>query len=220
VSAAAPADRLVLATRNPHKVAELRDILADVLDRTGMPLVGVSEFPGLEDVVESGVTFVDNALIKARAVAFATGLPALADDSGLAVDVLGGSPGVFSARWSGVSGPGKDRANNELLLAQLADVPEEHRGAGFVCAAALVLPDGTHRVREGSVRGTLGRAARGEGGFGYDPLLVLPDGRTLAEYSPTEKHAISHRGAAFRALAEDLVELLGQPAARHTLGRR
>ncbi|MDQ3383010.1 MAG: RdgB/HAM1 family non-canonical purine NTP pyrophosphatase [Actinomycetota bacterium] len=218
MSAAAPADRLVLATRNPHKVAELRDILADVRDRTGMPLVGVSEFPGLEDVVESGVTFVDNALSKARAVALATGLPALADDSGLAVDVLGGSPGVFSARWSGVGGPDRDRANNELLLAQLGDVPDQHRGAGFVCAAVLALPDGSEVVREGVVRGTLGRAPRGDGGFGYDPLLVLPDGRTLAEHSPAEKHRISHRGVAFRALAEDLVRILGAATGRHTKG--
>ena len=207
--------RLVLATRNAHKVGELRDILADVLGRTGLDLVGVEEFPELEDVVESGVTFAANALLKAHAVASATGLPALADDSGLAVDVLGGSPGVFSARWAGpaardaVDGAAKDRANNELLLAQLSDVPDEHRAAGFVCAAALVLPDGTEVVREGAVRGVLGRGPRGDGGFGYDPLLVLPDGRTLAEYSPEEKHAVSHRGAAFRALAQDVERLLG-----------
>lgn len=208
--------RLVLATRNAHKVGELRDILADVLEQTGTDLVGVEEFAGLEDVVESGVTFAANALLKAHAVTSATGLPALADDSGLAVDVLGGSPGVFSARWAGaaareaVDGAAKDRANNELLLAQLSDVPDEHRGAGFVCAAALVLPDGTEVVREGAVRGMLGRAPRGGGGFGYDPLLVLPDGRTLAEYSPAQKHAISHRGAAFRALEADVEALLGR----------
>ncbi|MGI8947348.1 MAG: non-canonical purine NTP pyrophosphatase [Ornithinimicrobium sp.] len=205
--------RLVLATRNAHKVVELREILADALHRTGLSLVGVEDFPQVGEVVESGVTFAANALLKARATVQATGLPALADDSGLAVDVLGGSPGVFSARWSGVGGPAKDTtskdsANNELLLAQLADVPEEHRGAGFVCAAALVTPDGTEIVREGSVRGVLTRAPRGSGGFGYDPLLELPDGRTLAQYSSAQKHAVSHRGAAFRALATDLAQAL------------
>lgn len=206
-----PADqRIVLATRNSHKVGELRDILAEALERTGLELVGVEEYPQVEEVVESGVTFAANALLKARATAQATGRPALADDSGLAVDVLGGSPGVFSARWSGVGDGDKDRANNDLLLAQLADVPDEHRGAGFVCAAALVLPDGTEVVREGSVRGRVTRRPRGEHGFGYDPVLELPDGRTLAEYSSAEKHAVSHRGAAFRALADDLVQLFGQ----------
>ena len=214
----ARAGRLVLATRNPHKVAELADILRDATGSTGSTLIGMSEFPEVPDVVETGVTFAANALLKARAVARATGLPALADDSGLAVDVLGGSPGVFSARWSGVGGPDRDRANNELLLAQLGDVPDEHRGVGFVCAAALALPDGSEVVREGVVRGTLGRAPRGDSGFGYDPLLVLPDGRTLAEHSPAEKHRISHRGVAFRALAEDLVRILGAATGRHTEG--
>lgn len=201
--------RIVLATRNAHKVEELRDILADVLERTGLELVSVTDFPEVEDVVESGVTFAANATLKAEAVAHATGLPALADDSGLAVDVLGGSPGVFSARWSGVTGPDKDPSNNALLLSQLSDVPDEHRGAGFVCAAALAVPGGKTVVREGTVRGVLGREPRGSGGFGYDPLLVLPDGRTLAEYSAKEKHAVSHRGRAFRALADDVVRALG-----------
>lgn len=205
-----PRHRIVLATRNAHKVAELRAILADVLGRLDAELVGVEDYPQVGEVVESGVTFAENALLKARAVAGATGLPALADDSGLAVDVLGGSPGVFSARWAGrVDAEDKDAANNALLLTQLADVPDEHRGAGFVCAAALALPDGRTVVREGTVRGTVAREPRGTGGFGYDPLLVLPDGRTLAEYTPEEKHAISHRGRAFRALAEDLLALLG-----------
>lgn len=202
-------NRLILATRNAHKVEELRDILSDVLHRTGLVLVGVDDFPDLTDVVESGVTFAANATLKAEAVTAVTGLPALADDSGLAVDVLGGSPGVFSARWSGVTGADKDRANNELLLAQLGDVPDEHRGAGFVCAAALSVRGQETIVREGQVRGELGRSPRGTGGFGYDPLLVLPDGRTLAELSAAEKHQISHRGRAFRALAEDLERVLG-----------
>ncbi|MGB3830176.1 MAG: non-canonical purine NTP pyrophosphatase [Ornithinimicrobium sp.] len=199
--------RLVLATRNEHKVDELRDILSDALARTALDLVGITDFPQAAEVVESGVTFAANALLKARAAVQVSGCPALADDSGLAVDVLGGSPGVFSARWSGVGqGADRDAANNDLLLAQLADVPDEHRGAGFVCAAALVLPDGTEVVREGAVRGLLTRSPIGDGGFGYDPLLMLPDGRTMAQYSSAAKHAVSHRGRAFRALADDLVQ--------------
>lgn len=215
----AATQRLVLATRNPHKVVELRQILAGVLSRAGLELVGLDDFEGLEDVVESGVTFADNALLKARYAAAATGLPALADDSGLAVDVLGGAPGVFSARWSGplagATGVGSDEANNRLLLAQLADVPDEHRGAGFVCAAALVLPGdepgttGAEVVREGHCRGVLAREPRGGGGFGYDPLLTRPDGRTLAEHTAEEKNAVSHRGEAFRALGSDIADLLG-----------
>ena len=210
--------RMVLATRNAHKVGELREILADALGRTGLELVGLDAFVGLEDVVESGVTFADNALLKARYAASATGLPALADDSGLAVDVLGGAPGVFSARWAGplaeATGVSVDEANNTLLLAQLGDVPDEHRGAAFVCAAALVVPQGWARVggeevvRLGKCRGVLAREPRGTHGFGYDPLLVRPDGRTLAEHTAQEKHAVSHRGEAFRALAQDVEALL------------
>ncbi len=200
--------RLVLATRNAHKVGELREILDDVLAELDLDIVGLADFPDVPDVVEDGVTFADNALLKARAVAAATGLPALADDSGLAVDVLGGAPGIFSARWSGRHGD--DRANLELLLAQLSDVRDEHRGAGFVCAAALALPDGRTRVEESHFRGTLTREPRGSNGFGYDPILLVEgDTRTSAELSPPEKNAISHRGKAFRALAGALRELLG-----------
>lgn len=205
--------RVVLATRNAHKVVELREILAEVLRDAGGDLalldavVGVNDFAEVEDVVETGVTFAHNALLKARTVARATGLPALADDSGLAVDVLGGAPGVFSARWAGRHGD--DRANLTLLLAQLADVPDEHRHARFVCAAALVTPGGDERVQSCEVHGTLTHAPRGQGGFGYDPILRTADGRTMAELSASEKNAISHRGKALRALAPQVVELLG-----------
>ena len=200
--------RLVLATRNAHKVGELREILADVLADLDLDIVGLADFPDVPDVIEDGVTFAENALLKARAVAVATGLPALADDSGLAVDVLGGAPGIFSARWSGRHGD--DRANLELLLAQLSDVRDEHRGAGFVCAAAIALPDGRTRVEEGHFRGTLTREPRGSNGFGYDPILLVDgDTRTSAELSPAEKNAVSHRGTAFRALSDALRELLG-----------
>lgn len=201
--------RIVLATRNAHKVGELREILADVLAELDLDIVGLADFPEVPDVVEDGVSFAENALLKAQAVAQATGLPALADDSGLAVDVLGGAPGIFSARWSGRHGD--DRANLELLLAQLSDVRDEHRGAGFVCAAALALPDGRRRVEEGVFRGTLTRAPRGTNGFGYDPILQVDgDTRTSAELTPGEKNAVSHRGQAFRALARHLRETLGE----------
>ncbi|MCA0436588.1 MAG: RdgB/HAM1 family non-canonical purine NTP pyrophosphatase [Austwickia sp.] len=195
--------RIVLATRNPGKVRELRDILADVLTELDRELVGIRDFPDVQDVVENGVTFAANATLKATHAARATGLPALADDSGLAVDVLGGSPGVFSARWAGRHGD--DLGNLDLLLRQLADVPDEHRGAAFVCAACLALPDGTTIVREGRFPGTLTRAPRGDNGFGYDPILqVEGDHRTSAELPTLEKNTISHRGKAFRALEEDL----------------
>lgn len=207
--------RLVLATRNAHKVSELRPILAEAFATAGgtgvdldAELVGVTAFPDIEDVVESGVTFAENALLKARAVCAATGLVALADDSGLAVDVLGGAPGIFSARWSGRHGD--DRANLTLLLDQLADVPDDHRGAGFVCAAAMVTPDGLERVEHGRIRGVLTRAPRGDGGFGYDPILELPDGRTLAQLPADEKNGISHRSQAFRSLAPSVLSALGR----------
>ncbi|MEW1865914.1 RdgB/HAM1 family non-canonical purine NTP pyrophosphatase [Streptomyces sp. NBC_00669] len=198
--------RLVLATRNAHKVTELRAILTEAgLDND---LVGADAYPEIPDVKETGVTFAENALLKARALAEATGLPAVADDSGLCVDVLGGSPGIFSARWAGKHGD--DLANLDLLLAQLGDIEHPHRAAHFACAAALALPDGTTRVAEGRLRGTLRHAPAGAGGFGYDPILQ-PDGeeRTCAELSAAEKNAISHRGKAFRALVPMLTELLG-----------
>ncbi|GAA2911110.1 RdgB/HAM1 family non-canonical purine NTP pyrophosphatase [Streptomyces mexicanus] len=198
--------RLILATRNPGKITELRAILADA----GLPheLVGTDAYPEIPDVKETGVTFAENALLKAHALARATGLPAVADDSGLCVDVLGGAPGIFSARWSGRHGD--DDANLRLLLAQLSDIADEHRAAHFACAAALALPDGTERVVEGRLRGVLRREPAGTNGFGYDPILQ-PEGetRTCAELSPEEKNAISHRGKAFRALVPVVRELLG-----------
>jgi XTP/dITP diphosphohydrolase len=158
-------------------------------------------------VPETGLTFGENALLKAREGVRRTGLPTVADDSGLAVDALGGAPGVFSARWSGRHGD--DQANLRLLLDQLADLPDEHRGAAFVCAAALVLPGGKEHLVDGRQVGVLTRAPRGTGGFGYDPIF-LGEGqtRTNAELSPDEKDAISHRGHAFRALAKLLTRVL------------
>ncbi|SEN60868.1 XTP/dITP diphosphohydrolase [Actinacidiphila rubida] len=199
--------RLVLATRNAHKVTELRAILAEAGLGPDVELVGADAYPEIPDVKETGTTFAENALLKARALAEATGLPAVADDSGLCVDVLGGAPGIFSARWAGRHGD--DQANLDLLLAQLSDIDAPHRAAHFACAAALVLPDGTARVTEGRLTGTLRHTPAGTGGFGYDPILQ-PDTetRTCAELTPDEKNAISHRGKAFRALAPQIAELL------------
>ncbi len=207
--------RVVLATRNEHKVHELGQILADLVDELDLEIVGAAAFPDAPDVPETEVTFAGNAMLKAVSLAEATGLPALADDSGLSVDVLGGSPGVFSARWSGslagadASRAERDAANLRLLLEQVGDVPDEHRGAAFICAAVLALPDGRVEVAEGRVIGHLIRDPRGTNGFGYDPVFV-PDGdtRTTAEMTDLEKNAISHRGRAFRALAPAVRRLL------------
>jgi XTP/dITP diphosphohydrolase len=201
---------VVLATRNGHKVEELREILSGPSTDLGLHIVGLDAFPDAPDVVEDGLTFEQNAILKAASAATVTGLPALADDSGLAVDVLGGAPGIFSARWSGGRG---DRANLELLLAQLGDVRDEHRGAAFVCAAALVLPDGRSAAEVGRFPGTVAREPRGTGGFGYDPIFVpsgqpAGDERTLAEYGADEKNDVSHRALAFRALVPHLKEHL------------
>lgn len=210
--------RVVLATRNEHKVHELRQILAGLVDELDLEIVSAAEVDG-PDVPETEVTFLGNARLKAIALAEATGLPAVADDSGLAVGVLGGSPGVFSARWSGShAGEGTaraevDRANLTLLLEQVADVPDEHRAAAFVCAAVVALPDGRVEGVEGRVEGTLGREPRGTNGFGYDPVFhPTGDTRTLAEYTDTEKNVISHRGNAFRALEPVLRSLLAADA--------
>jgi XTP/dITP diphosphohydrolase len=196
--------RVVLATRNPGKIEELRRILA------GVEVVGLEGYPDAPDVAETELTFEGNALLKARAIAAHTGLPAVADDSGLCVDALNGMPGVFSARWAGRHGD--DPANLRLLLGQLSDVPPALRGAHFACAAAVALPDGTERVVMGRIDGRIIDVPRGTGGFGYDPIFV-PDGerRTTAEMPPAEKDAISHRGRAFRALAEILPEVTGSP---------
>ncbi len=199
--------RLLLATANPKKLVELQRILDTTLGARQIELVGLGEFEGYPDVPETGLTFGENALIKAREGAKRTGLPTVSDDSGLAVDALNGMPGVFSARWSG--GHGDDQANLDLVLAQISDVADEQRGGAFVCAAALVLPNGREHLVEGRQTGRILRRRRGEGGFGYDPIF-LGDGqnRTNAELSPAEKDAISHRGKAFRELSKVIAKEL------------
>jgi XTP/dITP diphosphohydrolase len=194
--------RLLLATRNAKKLGELRRILvAEGVE--GLEVVGLADVEQFDEAPETAPTFEGNALAKARDAAAATGLPSIADDSGIAVDALNGMPGVLSARWAG--GHGDDRANLDLVLAQLSDTPDERLGAGFVCAAALVVPDGEETVVRGEWRGKLAREPRGSNGFGYDPIFV-PEGesRSSAELDPAEKDAVSHRGRALRALLPHL----------------
>src|SRR4051812_19160014 len=201
-----PPTRLLLATRNAGKLAELQRLLETAVP--GVQVVGLRDVEEYPEAPETGATFEDNALLKAREAVRHTGLPAVADDSGIAVDALNGMPGVLSARWSGRHGD--DDANTPLLLGQIADVPDERRGAAFVCAAALVTPDGTERVLERQWRGAVIREKRGANGFGYDPVFV-PEGLdvTSAELPPEEKDARSHRGQAFAALVPVLAEILG-----------
>ncbi len=201
--------RLLLATRNPGKLAELRRLLADAVP--GVEVVGLGDVDDYAEAPETGATFAENALLKAREAVRHTGLAAVADDSGITVDALSGMPGVLSARWSGRHGD--DEANTALLLGQLADVPDERRGAAFVCAAALVTPEGAEHVLEREWRGRVAREKRGSNGFGYDPVFV-PDGygQTFGELPDDIKHQISHRARALRQAAAYLRERYLPPA--------
>ncbi|MEY8210117.1 non-canonical purine NTP pyrophosphatase [Corynebacterium sp. MNWGS58] len=211
--------QILLASNNSKKLAELQRIVADneaLAGRGDVEIIGTADAPAYDEPVEDGRTFSDNALIKARAGARNTGLVTIADDSGLAVDELAGMPGVLSARWCGEHG--NDAANNELLLAQLADVPDERRSCAFVSVCALVTPDGQEHVVEGRWEGQLLCSPRGENGFGYDPLFVpdaeieragsIAQARSSAQLSPEEKNAASHRGKALAQLVPVLVDLL------------
>jgi XTP/dITP diphosphohydrolase len=197
--------QLLLATRNPKKLEELRRILAP---RMSVEVLGLAEVDPFEEVPETGASFAENALIKASEAVRNTGLVTVADDSGLAVDALNGMPGVLSARWAGRAKD--DQANLDLVLEQLADTPDERLGAAFVCAAALVTPDGYQVVQEARMPGRLIRQPRGENGFGYDPIFVA-DGHQLtsAELAPAEKDEVSHRGKALRKLLPDILAALG-----------
>lgn len=198
---------LLVASRNAKKLAELRRVL-DAAGVAGLTLLSLAEVAPFDEAPETGATFEDNALAKARDAYAATGLAVLADDSGLAVDALNGMPGVLSARWSGRHGD--DAANTALLLAQLADVPDERRGAAFVSACALVTGAGSEVVVRGEWPGSIAREPRGDGGFGYDPVFV-PAGTAVsaAQLSPADKDAASHRGRALRLLLPALRELAG-----------
>ncbi|MEH0970588.1 RdgB/HAM1 family non-canonical purine NTP pyrophosphatase [Micromonospora sp. CPCC 205546] len=199
--------KVLLATRNRKKLVELQRILDGALGAHRVALIGLDDVEEYPELPESGLTFGENALIKAREGCRRTGLPTIADDSGLAVEALNGMPGVFSARWAGRHG--NDQTNLQLVLDQIADLPDEHRSASFVCTVALVLPGGKEHLVDGRQAGRLLRAPRGDGGFGYDPIF-LGDGqdRTNAELTPQEKDAVSHRGKALRELAKLVAKVL------------
>ena len=198
--------KLVLATRNQGKIEEFRRILEELAPGQ-IDLIGVDQFPHLVDVDETGSTFEENSLLKARYTSEATGLPAIADDSGLCVDALNGDPGIYSARWAGTHGD--DRANLEKVLDQLKDVPDENRTAYFICVASLVLPDGRQKVAEGRFEGHILHSPVGNNGFGYDPIFQ-PLGMSIssAQMSAEEKDLVSHRGKSLRSLAPHVIQML------------
>ena len=198
--------RLILATRNQGKILELRRIL-DQLSDGAIELVSVDQYPDIPDVDETGLTFEENSLLKARAICKATGLPSLADDSGLCVDALGGAPGIFSARYAGTHGD--DEANLNKVLEQLKNMTDENRRAHFTCVTALVMPDGQEVTEEGLFHGHITHVPMGENGFGYDPIFI-PTGSTVtsAQMSAEEKDLVSHRGKSLRAIAPQVIALM------------
>ena len=201
--------KIVLASRNPKKIRELRQLLSDLL--SDVEVLSLDDVGIMGDIEEDGTTFEENALIKAR-VATGSGYVGVADDSGLAVDALGGEPGVYSARYAAknnFAGDHDDDGNNQCLLYNLRNVPDEERGGAFVCAFACVFPDGREFVVRGEARGIILHEYHGNGGFGYDPLFYFPQfGKSFAEVSPEEKHSVSHRGKAIRAFAKKMKEYL------------
>lgn len=198
--------KLVLATRNQGKIVEFRRILEELAPGE-IELIGLDQFPHLVDVEETGLTFEENSLLKARYTCNETGLPAIADDSGLCVDALGGDPGIYSARWAGEHG--NDAANIEKLLDQLKDIPDEKRTAHFICVASVVLPDGREQLAEGRFEGRILHAPVGDNGFGYDPIFQ-PLGLDIssAQMSSQDKDAMSHRGKSLRSIAPHVIQML------------
>ena len=199
---------VVLASNNAKKLVELRRILEPLVP--GIEVLGLGDFPAYPEPAETEPTFAGNALLKARACVAATGLPSLADDSGICIDELNGMPGVLSARWAGVSkADGADAANNRLVLAQLSDTPDERRTAHFECVMAFVTPEGDEHLAVGTMPGVILHAESGVGGFGYDPLF-RPEGKEVssAELSAEEKDSISHRGHALRQIAAVVADAL------------
>lgn len=198
--------KIVLATRNNHKADELQRILNS--QNLAVEIVTLASFPDAPEVIETESTFEGNALLKARAICAHTGLPAIADDSGLCVNSLNGMPGVLSARWSGAS-ENVDEQNLQLVLKQISDVPDVRRGAQFVCKAVAVFPDGTELIASGTVEGEIVREPRGTNGFGYDPIFKpVNSDLTTAQLSPDQKDAISHRGKALKDLADQLAKII------------
>jgi len=198
--------RLLIATRNRGKIREIEPLLAEI----GWVPVALDELPGMAEVEETGSTFAENALLKARAAAASSGLPALADDSGLVVDWLQGAPGVRSARFAGEKA--SDAENSARLLELLAGLPEPARTARFCCAMALVLTDGREWLVEGSCEGIIGREPQGQGGFGYDPIFYLPEfALTMAELEPAAKNRISHRARALARIRDILQHVQADP---------
>ncbi|MDA2962573.1 MAG: RdgB/HAM1 family non-canonical purine NTP pyrophosphatase [Actinomycetota bacterium] len=199
-------NKLVIATRNPGKVIEFRRIL-DAIAKDAAELVSIDQFPDLVDVEESGTTFQENALLKARYTAKMTGLPSISDDSGLCIDALGGAPGILSATWAGQHG--NDKANVTKVLDELSGTPDNKRGAYFICVSALVMPDGREEVAEGRFEGRILHHAIGDQGFGYDPIFA-PLGMSIstAQMRAEEKDAQSHRGKSLRAIAPYVIEML------------
>jgi XTP/dITP diphosphohydrolase len=195
--------RVLLASGNRKKAAEMAAILDDAAGAR-FEVLTLADFPGLVSPEETGTTFLENARIKARAGASGSGLPTIGEDSGLAVDALAGAPGILSARYA----EGDDRARCGKLLRELAGIPPGQRAARYVCAAVFALPDGGEEYAEGTCEGAIALAQRGTGGFGYDPVFLLPDGRMMAELAPGQKAAISHRGRALRLLAPKMVGLI------------
>ncbi|MCO4770032.1 MAG: RdgB/HAM1 family non-canonical purine NTP pyrophosphatase [Deltaproteobacteria bacterium] len=198
---------ILVSTRNPHKLREFREMF----EGTKYRLVSIDEVPGAPEVEEDGDTFRANADKKARTLALFSGHITIADDSGIEIDALDRRPGVYSARYAGVEGPGADAANNAKMIEELTGVPDAQRTARYRCSLAVVRPDGEARYADGTCEGGIGHEARGEGGFGYDPWFLVGDGsgRTMAELSSDEKHAISHRGAATAGLLPLLDDLTG-----------
>jgi XTP/dITP diphosphohydrolase len=195
--------RVLLASGNRKKAAEMAAILDDV-SGARFEVLTLADFPGLVSPEETGTTFLENARIKAVAGASGSGLPTIGEDSGLAVDALGGAPGILSARYA----EGDDRARCGKLLRELAGIPPGQRTARYVCAAVFALPDGREEYAEGTCEGAIALTQRGTGGFGYDPVFLLPDGRMMAELTPAQKAEISHRGRALRLLAPKMIGLI------------
>lgn len=206
--------RIVIASRNQGKITEFRELLKDL----PVEILTLADFPSIPEVQETGSSFRENALLKARAVTAATGLIALADDSGLEVDYLGGAPGVYSSRYAGPAHD--DGANNRKLLAALEGVPLHQRTARFRCVIAITTPEGGEYFSEGACEGRIALAPRGEGGFGYDPLFLVPSlGKTFAELGPEVKNRISHRAQAMRNARDLLARILGKRGEQEDAGR-